>query len=94
LRPGGSKQPIWFAFDEDRPVAFLAGIWTRWTSVRKIKEGEITANVFGFLTTQPNAEVWAVHPQAMPEILTAEEGARDLAAGAMVGGEGVAAAPA
>lgn len=77
LTPGGSKQPIWFAFDEERHIAFFAGIWTLWTSVRKVKEGEVTANLFGFLTTEPNAEVAAVHPQAMPAILTTEE-ERDL----------------
>jgi putative SOS response-associated peptidase YedK len=39
LTPGGSKQPIWFAFDEERLIAFFAGVWTRWTAIRKIKEG-------------------------------------------------------
>jgi putative SOS response-associated peptidase YedK len=73
LTPGGSKQPIWFAFDRDRPLAFFAGIWTRWTSIRKVREGEVTADLFGFLTTEPNAEVATVHPQAMPAILTTEE---------------------
>jgi putative SOS response-associated peptidase YedK len=73
LTPGGSKQPIWFAFDEDRPLGFFAGVWTPWTSVRKIKEGQVTADLFGFLTTEPNAEVTAFHPQAMPAILTTEE---------------------
>ena len=73
LSPGGSRQPIWFAFDEERPLAFFAGIWTRWTSIRKVKEGEVTADLFGFLTTEPNAEVGLVHPQAMPAILTTEE---------------------
>jgi putative SOS response-associated peptidase YedK len=73
LTPGGSKQPIWFAFDEDRPLAFFAGIWTRWTSTRKVKEGEVTVDLYGFLTTDPNAEVGSVHPQAMPVILTTEE---------------------
>jgi putative SOS response-associated peptidase YedK len=73
LTPGGSKQPIWFAFDSDRPLAFFAGIWTRWTSIRKVREGEVTAELFGFLTTEPNAEVAAVHPQAMPAILATDE---------------------
>jgi putative SOS response-associated peptidase YedK len=73
LTPGGSKQPTWFAFDGDRPLGFFAGIWTRWTSIRKVREGEVTADLFGFLTTEPNAEVAAVHPQAMPVILTTEE---------------------
>jgi putative SOS response-associated peptidase YedK len=38
--------------------------------VRKIKEGEISCGLFGFLTTAPNAEVGAVHAKAMPVILT------------------------
>jgi putative SOS response-associated peptidase YedK len=72
--PDGSKPPAWFALDESRPLAFFAGIWTSWTSVRKLKEGEVTADLFGFLTTDPNAEVKAIHPKAMPVILrTAEE---------------------
>src|SRR5664279_4387473 len=33
---------IWFALDEARPLACFAGIWTNWTSVRKVKEGETT----------------------------------------------------
>jgi putative SOS response-associated peptidase YedK len=49
---------------------FFAGLWTRWTSVRKVKEGETTNDLFGFLTTEPNAEVRAIHPKAMPVILT------------------------
>ena len=74
LLPDGSKPPVWFALDESRPLAMFAGIWTRWTSVRKVKEGEITSDIFGFLTTDANAEVAAVHPKAMPVILrTAEE---------------------
>jgi len=36
----GSHPPVWFAFDDDRPLAFFAVIWTRWTTVRKVKEGE------------------------------------------------------
>jgi len=69
-QPDGSRPPVWFAFDEARPLGFFAGIWTRWTSVRKLKEGETTNELFAFLTTEPNAEVAAVHPKAMPVILT------------------------
>jgi len=61
---------IWFALGEDRPLAVFAGIWCNWTSVRKIREGEVTADLYGFLTTEPNAEVGAIHPKAMPVILT------------------------
>jgi putative SOS response-associated peptidase YedK len=70
LLPDGSRPPAWFAFDESRPLAFFAGLWTRWTSVRKVKEGKTTNDLFGILTTEPNAEVGAIHPQAMPFILT------------------------
>jgi putative SOS response-associated peptidase YedK len=71
--PPGAKGPdtwTWFALDPSMPLAFFAGIWTSWTSVRKMKEGEVTADLFGFLTTTPNAEVAPVHQKAMPVILT------------------------
>jgi len=57
LQPDGSRPPTWFAFDESRPLAFFAGIWTRWKSVRKVKEGETENDIFAFLTTEPNAVV-------------------------------------
>ena len=38
--------------------------------MRKAKEGEVEADVFGFLTTEPNAIVAPIHPKAMPVILT------------------------
>ena len=72
ILPDGSRPPVWFAFDESRPLAFFAGLWTRWTSVRKVKEGETTNDLFGFLTTEPNAEIKAIHPKAMPVILTTQ----------------------
>jgi putative SOS response-associated peptidase YedK len=64
---------VWFARDESRPLAVFAGIWTRWTSVRKVKEGETTNDLFGFLTTEPNGVVAPIHPKAMPVILTTEQ---------------------
>jgi putative SOS response-associated peptidase YedK len=39
---------VWFALDDTRPLAFFAGIWTNWTSVRRVKEGETTNDLFGF----------------------------------------------
>jgi putative SOS response-associated peptidase YedK len=68
--PDGSRPPVWFALNDSRPLAFFAGIWTRWTSVRKVKEGETTNDLFAFLTTEPNAVVAPIHPKAMPVILT------------------------
>ena len=35
-----------------------------------MKEGEVTADLYGFLTCEPNKEVGAIHPKAMPVILT------------------------
>jgi len=70
LNAEGKSEPVWFALDENRPLAFFAGIWTGWTSTRKVAEGEVTCDLFAFLTTEPNAEVGAVHPKAMPVVLT------------------------
>lgn len=74
---GGSLQPVWFALGEDRPLAFFAGVWTAWGCVRKIKTGWEDCELFGFLTTDANAEVSTYHSKAMPVILT-EESERDL----------------
>ena len=35
-----------------------------------MKEGETINDLFAFLTTEANAEVGAIHPKAMPAILT------------------------
>lgn len=69
----GKHTPIWFrlAGGDPEPIAFFAGIHVpRWQGVRKIKTGWETADLFAFLTTEPNAEVGAIHPKAMPVILT------------------------
>lgn len=66
----GPAVPVWFGLDESRPLAFFAGIWTSWTSVRKLKEGETTNDLFGFLTTNANAIIKPIHPKAMLVILT------------------------
>lgn len=71
--PDGKSQPVWFARSDDEPLAFFAGIWCQWTSVRKLADGETTDNLFGFLTTEANREVGAIHPKAMPVILTQPE---------------------
>lgn len=68
----GKYRPVWFDLP-DRPegLAFFAGIWVpQWTSVRKLKEGEVTADLFAFLTTEPSEPVKSIHPKAMPVILT------------------------
>ena len=70
-QPDGRRPPAWFAFDETRPLAFFAGLHVPgWTSTRKLKEGEVTADLFAFLTCEPSADVAPIHPKAMPSILT------------------------
>jgi putative SOS response-associated peptidase YedK len=65
---------VWFALDEDRPPTFFAGIKVEgWTSTRKLREGKVTADLYAFVTPDPNQEVGAMHPKAMPVILTNEE---------------------
>jgi putative SOS response-associated peptidase YedK len=68
------KTPTWFALNEGRPLAVFAGIWTVWRGRRGPKSNPVEGEhqVFGFLTTNANAEVGAVHPKAMPVILTTE----------------------
>jgi hypothetical protein len=43
------------------------------TSVWKVKEGGTAYDIYAFLTTEPNAEVGAIHPKTMPVILTRPE---------------------
>lgn len=70
----GQRTPdAWFAINDNRPLFFFAGIWTRWTSVRKLKEDEIEADLYAFLTTEPNGIVEPVHRKAMPVILTTSD---------------------
>jgi putative SOS response-associated peptidase YedK len=67
-KQGGGN--AWFRIKDDR-TAFFAGLFVPgWTSVRKVKDGETTDDLYGFLTTEPNAEVAPIHPKAMPVILT------------------------
>jgi putative SOS response-associated peptidase YedK len=68
-----TRQPIWFAFDESRPPACFAGIWTPHAGVRKIKTGWEEIEAFGFLTTDAAEPVKTYHRKAMPVILTTDE---------------------
>ena len=68
---GGRVPNAWFESTGDDPLVFFAGIWVQdWTSVRKIKEGMITVDLFAFLTTDPNDLVKPIHRKAMPVVLT------------------------
>jgi putative SOS response-associated peptidase YedK len=67
----GRVPNAWFAINESEPLAYFAGIWVGdWGCVRKIKEGPVTCDFYGFLTTEPNGVVAPIHPKAMPVILT------------------------
>lgn len=69
----GKYKPVWFRLvgGDPEPLAFFAGIQLPgWTGVRKIKTGWETADLFAFLTCEPNADVIPIHPKAMPVILT------------------------
>lgn len=70
----GRYRPVWFAADQTRPLTFFAGIWVpQWTSVRKVRTGPETLDLFGFLTCDPSEPVRTFHPKAMPVILTRPE---------------------
>jgi putative SOS response-associated peptidase YedK len=61
---------VWFALNDDRPLAAFAGIWTEFRGDRGTKSKPIPGphNVYGFLTTSPNAIFEPIHPNAMPVI--------------------------
>lgn len=71
----GKKDVVWFALNEDRPLFAFAGIWTEFKGDRGTTSKPIPSphNVYGLLTTAPNAIVKPIHPTAMPVILTTDE---------------------
>lgn len=71
----GRKDVVWFARDATRPLAFFAGLRTRWNGTRGTKAAPVEGEheLFGFLTCEPNAVVRPIHPKAMPVILTTAE---------------------
>ncbi len=71
----GKKTWHWLAFSEERPFFFFAGLWCKWHVVRGTQANPVQGEheLFGFLTTEPNADVIAVHEKAMPVILTTPE---------------------
>jgi putative SOS response-associated peptidase YedK len=56
------------------PLFAFAGLRTPWRGVRGPKSAPVEGEheLFGFLTTEPNAGVAPIHPKAMPVILTTE----------------------
>jgi putative SOS response-associated peptidase YedK len=74
---GGNVPNAWFARDESKPLMFFAGIHVpQWQSVRKVKDGLTTDDLYGFLTTDPNDLVKPIHEKAMPVLLLTQEETR------------------
>ncbi len=79
---GANKRNAWF--EVDTPFPCFAGFWRPWRgerlkSVEGKKRRERIVNgweLFAFLTTEPNETVAAVHPKAMPAILTTPDEAK------------------
>jgi putative SOS response-associated peptidase YedK len=69
------KDVVWFALADERPLFAFAGIWTTFNGDRGTKSKPVPGphQVYGFLTTSPNAVVEPIHPKAMPVILTTDE---------------------
>ncbi|MDJ1463392.1 MULTISPECIES: SOS response-associated peptidase [Nitratireductor] len=73
-KEGDRRTPnAWFALREDRPLFAFAGLWTAWHGKRMAREEPDDHEVYGFLTTEPNAVVEPVHKKAMPVILTTKD---------------------
>jgi hypothetical protein len=51
------KDVVWFALNDDRPLFAFAGIWTTFNGDRGTKSKPVPGphQVYGFLTTAPNA---------------------------------------
>jgi putative SOS response-associated peptidase YedK len=70
------KTPTWFSLGADRPHSPSSPAYGRpGTARRRTKANPVEGEhqLFGFLTTDPNAEVAPIHPKAMPVILTTAE---------------------
>ncbi|KQZ95866.1 hypothetical protein ASD64_18325 [Mesorhizobium sp. Root157] len=66
----GIQRNFWFALSKERPLFFFAGLWTGWQGVRRVKDGPGDFELYGFMTTKPNAIIAPIHEKAMPVILT------------------------
>ncbi|MER9402083.1 SOS response-associated peptidase [Mesorhizobium sp. M0615] len=69
----GIQRNYWYALTEDRLLFFFAGLWTKWHGVRKVKDGPGDFELYGFMTTSPNAFIKPIHEKAMPVILRTQE---------------------
>jgi putative SOS response-associated peptidase YedK len=71
---GGYVPNAWFARDDAKSLMFFAGVHVpQWKSVRKVRDGLTTDDLYGFLTTDPNDLVKPIHEKAMPVLLLTRE---------------------
>jgi hypothetical protein len=87
---GGRTPNAWFASTGDDPLMFFAGLWAKdWTSVRKVKDGLVSIDLFAFLTTERYS---CTDPSESDGRDTDdEERGRDLARSIVGGSQGIAA---
>jgi len=72
--PGGKTPNAWFGRADTTDLMFFAGIHVpQWQSVRKVKDGLTTDDLYGFLTTDANNVVAPVHEKAMPVLLLTKD---------------------
>jgi putative SOS response-associated peptidase YedK len=67
---------VWFALNDDRPAVRLplaSGGRSSVIAARSRSRYRGPHQVYGVLTTSPNAVVEPIHPKAMPVILTTDE---------------------
>jgi putative SOS response-associated peptidase YedK len=62
-------------FQRRAPAVLFRGLWGIWRGVRGTLKNPVDGEheLFGFLTTEPNVDVIAVHEKAMPAIITTPE---------------------
>jgi hypothetical protein len=63
--PETKKKDVVFALSEDRPLFAFGGLWTTFNGDRgtKSKPVPVPHQVYGFLTTEPNAAVEPIQPE-------------------------------
>lgn len=65
----------WFAMrgEDDRPLFAFPGVWQHWTGPLKKDGAPVEADLYAFLTTEPNELTRAINHERMPVLLSAED---------------------
>jgi len=70
---GGTVPNAWFGRDEAKSLTFAGLHVPQWQSVRKVRDGLTTDDLYGFLNADPNDLVKPIHEKAMPVLLLTKE---------------------